>query len=64
MYFVLSVLAMSCNTTTSLPKASQAINESGKAKPDMAKIKAEIQALNTTWANAVNTEDAATIGHF
>lgn len=27
----------------------------------MVKIKTEIQALNTTWAKAVNTKDAATI---
>lgn len=50
--FAVSVFAIRCNLTT---------NESGKAKPDMAKIKTEIQALNTIWANAVNTKDAATI---
>ncbi|MCC6724903.1 MAG: nuclear transport factor 2 family protein [Saprospiraceae bacterium] len=29
--------------------------------PDMSKIKDEIQALNTAWANAANAKDAATI---
>lgn len=29
--------------------------------PDMSNIKAEIQALNTAWANAANARDAATI---
>jgi ketosteroid isomerase-like protein len=49
--FALSIFPISCNTT---------INET-TAKPDMAKIKAEIQALNTAWATAVNVKDAATI---
>lgn len=49
--FALSVFSISCNTTT---------NET-TAKPDMTKIKAEIQALNTAWATAVNVKDAATI---
>jgi uncharacterized protein (TIGR02246 family) len=31
------------------------------APPDMSKIKAEIQAMNTAWAVAANTGDAATI---
>jgi uncharacterized protein (TIGR02246 family) len=31
------------------------------AKPDFAKIKAEIQAMNNTWAEASNAKDAATI---
>jgi len=30
-------------------------------KPDMAKVKAEIQALNSAWAAASNARDAATI---
>jgi uncharacterized protein (TIGR02246 family) len=60
-YFALSVLAISCNTTTNETNNNPTNNELGKAKPDMAKIKAEIQALNTIWANAVNTKDATTI---
>lgn len=60
-YFALSFLQISCNTTTNETKSSPTNKESGKAKPDMAKIKAEIQALNNIWANAVNTKDATTI---
>jgi uncharacterized protein (TIGR02246 family) len=60
-YFALSVLAPSCNTTTNKSKNTPTNKESGKPKPDMEKIKAEIQALNTIWANAVNTNDARTI---
>lgn len=61
LFFALSVLAISCNTTINETKNSPKNKESGTAKPDLAKIKAEIQALNTTWAEAVNTKDAATI---
>lgn len=59
--FTLSTLAISCNTTTNETKNNPTNKESGKTKPDMAKIKAEIQALNTIWANAVNTKDVTTI---
>jgi uncharacterized protein (TIGR02246 family) len=34
------------------------------SKPDMAKIKAEIQAIENTWAAASNAEDVATIVGF
>lgn len=60
-YFALSLLAPSCNTTTNEAKNTLTNKESGKPKPDMKKIKAEIQALNTIWANAVNTNDVRTI---
>jgi uncharacterized protein (TIGR02246 family) len=59
--FAFSVFTIGCNTTTSETKTNPTNNESDKAKPDMAKIKAEIQALNTIWAKAVNTKDATTI---
>ena len=54
--FALYVLTISCNTNTNPTNT-----EAAEAKPDMAKIKAEIQALNTIWAKAVNTKDATTI---
>jgi uncharacterized protein (TIGR02246 family) len=60
-YIALSVLAISCNTTTSETKHNLTNRELGKAKTDMAKVKNEIQALNTIWANAVNNNDATTI---
>ncbi len=37
------------------------IAKSWLTPPDMSKIKDEIQALNTAWANAANARDAATI---
>ena len=37
------------------------IAKSWLTPPDMSKIKDEIQALNTAWANAANAKDAATI---
>ncbi|MFM2364262.1 MAG: hypothetical protein RLZZ316_3164 [Bacteroidota bacterium] len=60
-YIALSVLAISCNTTTGETKNNPTNTELAEAKPDMAKVKAEIQALNTIWANAVNNKDATTI---
>jgi uncharacterized protein (TIGR02246 family) len=61
MGFALSVLIISCNMTTSETNTEPPNTESAEAKPDMTKIKDEIQALNTIWANAVNNKDAATI---
>lgn len=59
--FYVSVFTISCNPSDSEIKNRQAIIEQAETKPDMAQIKAEIQALNTAWAEAVNTKDAATI---
>jgi uncharacterized protein (TIGR02246 family) len=59
--FALSVFSMSCNTNTSDTATNPKNTEPAAAKPDIATIKTEIQALNTTWANAVNNKDAATI---
>lgn len=59
--FALSVFTISCNTTTNQTNTKPANTEYTEAQPDMTKIKNEIQALNTIWANAVNNKDAATI---
>lgn len=59
--FYLSVFTISCDPSESENKNRQAIIQQAETKPDLAQIKAEIQALNTAWAEAVNTKDAATI---
>ena len=57
-----------CNPATdTASKAAEATKEAAKemvAKPDMAKVKAEIQALETAWAAADNARNAAAISAF
>ncbi len=54
--------ALACNppATESTAKASE-VSEKAVTKPDMAKIKAEIQALENAWAVASNAKDMTTI---
>ena len=57
-----------CNPATdTASKAAEATKEAAKemvAKPDMAKVKAEIQALETAWAAADNARNAAAVSAF
>jgi uncharacterized protein (TIGR02246 family) len=56
---LLALLFAACQQATeSKPAAQEA------PKPDMAKIKAEIQAIENTWADASNAKDVATIVGF
>ncbi len=58
----LSIFTVACNAPTNDAAAKAA--ETAKAivdKPDLAKLKADIQALENTWAVASNTKDMATI---
>jgi uncharacterized protein (TIGR02246 family) len=54
-----------CNppATESTAKASE-VSEKAVIKPDMAKVKAEIQALENAWAVASNAKDVTTISGF
>ena len=58
-------MTIGCNAPTS-DTANKAVEATKQAvaKPDMAAIKAEIQALENTWATASNAKDAATIVNF
>lgn len=64
----LSIFTLGCNPATdTASKAAEATKEAAKeivAKPDMAKVKAEIQALETAWAAADNARNAAAISAF
>lgn len=60
---VILLLQTSCKQAAT-DTASQPIPAVEKSMPDLAKIKAEIQAQNDTWAAAVNSKDAATITAF
>lgn len=48
---VLIMMASACNAPA---KKEEAVTE---AKPDMAKIKSDIQAIETEWASAINARD-------
>ena len=64
----LSIFTLGCNPATdTASKAAEATKEAAKempAKPDMGKVKAEIQALETAWAAADNARNAAAISAF
>ena len=65
----LCIVTFGCNPATdTASKAAEATKEAAKeivaAKPDMAKVKAEIQALETAWAAADNARNAAAISAF
>lgn len=54
----LSSLTFGCNSSTEdKPEKETGAMEQTPAKPDMAKLKTEIQALETAWANADNARD-------
>ncbi len=64
-----SLFTFGCNPATdTAAKAAEATKETAKemvvAKPDMGKVKAEIQALESAWAAADNARDAAAISAF
>jgi uncharacterized protein (TIGR02246 family) len=62
-----SCLAVGCSNgaeeKTEAPKTTEAAPETA-AKPDMTKLKADIQALETAWANADNARDTNAIAAF
>ena len=68
----LTLFTFGCNPATdTASKAAEATKEAAKeaakempAKPDMGKVKAEIQALESAWAAADNARDAAAISAF
>lgn len=65
MCFALSIFTVACTAPTNDAAAKAA--ETAKtvvAKPDMAKVKAEIKAIEDAWAAASNAKDVATIVGF
>ena len=58
-------MTIGCTAPTS-DTANKAVEATKQAvaKPDMAALKAEIQALENTWATASNAKDIATIANF
>ena len=64
----LCIFTFGCKPATdTASKAAEVTKEAVKempAKPDMAKVKAEIQALETAWAAADNARNAAAISAF
>lgn len=60
-FLALSLFAVSCNETTEVQEAETTVVET---KPDMGKIKAEIQAIETAWAEADNARDVNAIMAF
>jgi len=64
-FFALTVLFVSCGAPAVKKDAStEDTTVVAVATPDMAAIKAEIQALETSWANADNARDANAIAAF
>jgi uncharacterized protein (TIGR02246 family) len=62
----LCFFAMSCNSSTD-EKATPAAEETAApvaAKPDLAKIKTDIQAIETSWAVADNARDTNAVAAF
>lgn len=60
-----SLCAFACNApATDTAAKAVAVSEKVEVKPDLVKIKAEIQALNNTWAAASTAKDIATIMAF
>jgi len=58
----LSIFTVACNAPTN--DAATKAAETVVAQPDMAKIKAEIKAIEDAWAAASNAKDVATIVGF
>ncbi len=63
-----SLFTFGCNPATdTASKAAEATKEAAKempAKPDMAKVKTEIQTLESAWAAADNARNAAAVSAF
>lgn len=58
------VFAVGCNTPKEEKSSASATETTATAKPDLAGIKAEIQALENEWAAADNARDAKAIVAF
>ncbi len=56
-FIVISLFMMGCNEPAEKAEEAEVINSVAVAKPDMAKVKAEIQALENSWAEADNARD-------
>ena len=64
-FFALTILFAGCGAPAEKKEASTTeTTEVAVAAPDMAAIKAEIQTLETSWANADNARDANAIAAF
>ena len=63
---VLFFTTIGCNTPKSdtANKTVETTQQTTAEKPDVGAIKAEIQAIENTWATAVNAKDAAIISNF
>lgn len=62
-----SLFSIGCNTPTEEKAATTSAKEPTEmaaVKPDMAKIKAEIQALESSWATADNARDTNAVAAF
>jgi len=58
-------LIVSCNQSTADEKSkTEPQTDQVKTKPDAAKLKAEIQELETAWANADNSRDVTALAAF
>lgn len=65
MLIAFSLCTLACNApATDTADKAVAVSEKVVMKPDMAKVKAEIQALENAWAVASNARDVATIMAF
>jgi len=62
-YTTLALASCNAPTTDKTPKAAEAITQMA-AKPDMTKVKAEIQVLENSWAEADNARNANAIAAF
>ncbi len=60
-YIAFSILVISCGAPAPKPAGATALTET---KPDMAAVKAEIQAIETSWAAADNARDANAVAAF
>lgn len=63
--FALLMGLTGCSTPeTKTTETTAPVTETTAAKPDFAKMKSDIQAIETSWANADNARDTNTIGGF
>jgi len=64
-WMLFAVLMIGCNTPETKPAAAEApAAVESAAKPDMSKVKAEIQDLESAWAVADNARDADAVAAF
>jgi len=61
----ISVVMLSCNSTTEEKTATTAVEAApSAAKPDLSKMKADIQALETAWGKADDARDVDAVAAF